>query len=63
MTESNSQLLPMTSIAFSLAGLALAVYALKRSDRHRSVWVGLVTGGVTVAFWLCFLIAHIVSPA
>ena len=63
MTASNSQLLPMASISFSLVALALGVYALKRGDRHWSVWVGLVAGGVTVAFWLCFLIAHIVSPA
>ena len=62
-TVSSSQLFPLASISSSLVGLALGVYALKRGDRHWSVWVGLVAGGVTVAFWLCFLIAHIVSPA
>lgn len=63
VTASNSQLLPMASISFSLVALALGVYALKRGDRHWSVWVGLVAGGVTVAFWLFFLIGNIVSPA
>ena len=61
VTASNSQLLPMASISFSLVALALGVYALKRGDRHWSVWVGLVAGGVTVAFWLFFLIGNIVS--
>ena len=46
-----------------ISTLALGVYALKRGDRHWSVWVGLVAGGVTVAFWLFFLIGNIVSPA
>ena len=53
----------MASISFSLVALALGVYAVKRGDRHWSVWVGLVAGGVTVAFWLFFLIGNIVSPA
>ena len=63
VTVSNSQLLPLASISFSLVGLALGVYALKRGDRHWSVWVGLVASGLTVAFWLLFLIGNIVSPA
>lgn len=63
VTVSNSQLLPLASISFSLVGLALAVYALRRRDRHWPVWVGLVASGLTVAFWLYFFIANIVAPA
>ena len=63
VTVSNSQLLPLASISFSLVGLALAIYALRRRDRHWPVWVGLVASGLTVAFWLYFFIANIVAPA
>lgn len=49
--------------SFSLVGLALAVYALRRRDRHWPVWAGLVASGLTVAFWLYFFIANIVAPA
>lgn len=62
VTVSSSQLLPLASISFSLVGFALGAYALKRQDRHWPTWVGLVTSGLTVAFWLFFLIGNLVSP-
>jgi len=63
VTVSNSQLVPLASISFSLVGLALGVYALRRGDRHWPTWVGLVASGLTVAFWLFFLIGNLVLPA
>ena len=63
VTLSNSQLLPLAAISFSLVGLALGVYAIQRQDRHWPVWVGIAASGLTVAFWVFFLAGNIVAPA
>lgn len=51
-------LLPLASIAFSLVGVALGGYAFRRHDRHWPTWVGLAAGGLTVGFWLFFVVGE-----
>ena len=61
-TVGNLPLLPLASIAFSLIGLILGVYAIRRHDRHWPTWVGLAAGGLTVGFWLFFVVGEMLYP-
>lgn len=57
-TVGNLPLLPMASIASSIIGVTLGIYAIQRSDRHWPTWVGLAAGGLTVGFWLFFVVGE-----
>lgn len=53
----NLPLLPLASMAFALTGSVVGMYALYRHDRHWPTWVGLGLSGISVGFWLFFLVA------
>lgn len=61
-TVRNVQLLPLAAIAFSIVGVVLGGYAIRRGDRHWPTWVGLVTGGLALAFWLFFVAGELLFP-
>ena len=50
------------SMALGLIGLLSAIYALVRRDRSWRMWLGLVTGGLVVVFWLLFAVGELVFP-
>ncbi|MGL5248946.1 MAG: hypothetical protein ACRC8U_12210, partial [Brooklawnia sp.] len=55
-----SIVVPMDAIGSS--GVTLGIYAIQRSDRHWPTWVGLAAGGLTVGFWLFFVVGEMLYP-
>lgn len=51
----------LISIVFGFAAVSVCVGALKRRDRHWSVWAGLVAGLAIATFWIVFAAGYILG--
>ncbi|MFZ0530629.1 MAG: hypothetical protein WAL91_08845 [Propionicimonas sp.] len=50
------------SITLGLVGLVAGGYAAARGDRSWRIWVGLITSGLVMAFWILFAVGEVVYP-